>query len=115
VLVLTALGLVVSEIAVRLLFPFNSPDTVRAYSLDYEGSLFTRIRFAGVNRLVEVDPDKAWGVKPADAESERSFHINALGFRGPSFSPRKPEGMLRVFVLGGSSVFDQNVSAGARC
>ena len=110
VLLLGLVGLALSEVAVRLLFPFNTPETVRAYSLEYEASPFTRSRLAPVNRLVEVDAGKAWGTKAADAASDRTFHINALGFRGPAFSPRKPARTTRVVVLGGSSVFDQNVS-----
>jgi len=110
VLLLVAAGLLLSEIVVRLVLPYSSPETIRAYSLDYESSPFTRIRFGPTGRLVEVDPEKAWGLKPADAESERTFYINDLGFRGPSFLPRKPTGLTRVFVLGGSAVFDQSVS-----
>lgn len=103
-------GVALSEVAVRLLLPYNTPETIRAYSLEYEPSPFTRSRLAPVNRLVEVDPAKGWGTKAADAASDRTFHINALGFRGPPFSPRKAAGTTRVIVLGGSSVFDQNVS-----
>lgn len=110
VFVLLAAGLLASELAVRLLMPYNTPATVRAYSLDYERAVYARSRLAPMNRLVEVDASKAWGTKPVDARSERAFHINALGFRGPPFTPRKKAGTTRVFVLGGSAVFDQNVS-----
>lgn len=34
-----------------------------------------------------------------------SVDVNSLGFRGPEFSARKPDGVFRVFVLGGSTTF----------
>lgn len=110
VLILAIACLLGAELAVRLFLPFATPETLRAYSLEYEPSPYTRLQFARSGRLIEVDPTKAWGVVDADAPSERSFFINDLGFRGPEFAPSKSEGVTRVFVLGGSSVFDQNVS-----
>jgi lysophospholipase L1-like esterase len=110
VLVVGLCGVALSEVAVRLLLPYNTPETLRAFSLEYEPSPFTRSRLAPANRLVEVDAAKGWGTKAAAGPSEQAYHINALGFRGPLFSPRKPAGTTRIVVLGGSSVFDQNVS-----
>lgn len=34
-----------------------------------------------------------------------TIDVNALGFRGAEFSPRKPAGVYRIFVLGGSTTF----------
>lgn len=106
----TVVALTAAEIGVRIFLPYNTPDTLARYSLSYTSTAFTRQRLAPEGRLVEVDAAKAWGTKPEGDPAERTFHINGLGFRGPSFSPRKPEGVRRVFVMGGSSVFDQNVS-----
>ena len=39
-------------------------------------------------------------------ESDRArVTVNSLGFRGPEFSPQKPEGTYRIFALGGSTTF----------
>ncbi len=38
-------------------------------------------------------------------ESRIDIEINELGFRGPDFKVKKPEGTLRVFCLGGSTTF----------
>ena len=110
VIVMAALGLLGSEALVRLAFPHSSPDTLRRYSVGYEASAYTRIRLAPVGSMVEADAGKARGEKPASAPSDHTFYINDLGFRGPPFHPVKPPGRLRVFVMGGSAVFDQNVS-----
>ena len=110
VVILIVVGLLASELVVRMLMTYNTPETLRAYSLEYQGAVYARSRLAPMNRLVQVDVAKAWGTKPGDAPSERTFHINDLGFRGPTFSPRKPPRTTRVFVVGGSAVFDQNVS-----
>src|SRR5262249_24082043 len=37
------------------------------------------------------------------------FHINNIGYRGPTFTVRKPKGVIRIVTIGGSSVFDQNI------
>jgi lysophospholipase L1-like esterase len=110
VLTVIVVGLLASELLVRLLLPHNGPETFRTFSLGYAPAVFTRSRLEPVGRLVHVDGGKAWGTKPADAPSDHVYHINALGFRGPPFAASKPSGTTRVFVLGGSAVFDQNVS-----
>lgn len=110
ILALIALGVLGAEVAVRLLLPHDGPEVFRRYSLGYLPAVFTRSRLEPVGRLVHVDGGKAWGTKPADAPSDHVYHINAHGFRGPPFASRKPTGTTRIVVLGGSAVFDQNVS-----
>ncbi len=39
------------------------------------------------------------------------YRVNAHGFRGPEFSVPKPEGVFRILALGGSAVWDINVTA----
>jgi len=65
---------------------------------------------APVGGLVEVDGAKAWGTKPADAPSDHVYRINSVGYRASSFAVNKPEGLIRIVVLGGSAVFDPNSS-----
>jgi len=40
-------------------------------------------------------------------KAHESFYINEAGFRGPSFSIPKPEGLTRIIIIGGSAVFDK--------
>jgi lysophospholipase L1-like esterase len=44
-----------------------------------------------------------------DEEYYRWVHVNAAGFRGPHVEVAKPDGVLRVMVVGGSTVFDSTV------
>lgn len=92
VCLLIVLGLAASELLVRLLMPYNTPDTLRRHSVAYERAPFTRSRLAPMDRLVDADAAKGWGTKPDDAPSERTFHINNLGFRGRLSLPESPRG-----------------------
>lgn len=107
VTVVTFLTLAAAEILVRLFFPYNTPETVREYSLEYETAVYARSVLKPVNRVVEVDSEKAWGGKSGDEPSEVAVFISSNGYRGPAFDVRKPDDTLRIIVLGGSSVFDQ--------
>ena len=61
-----------------------------------------------MGQIVEEDSDKALGKKgKAEAPTNR-FFINDLGYRGPNFSARKPQGIRRIVIVGGSTVFDAN-------
>lgn len=104
--------LAVAEIAVRLLLPYNTPDTVRFYSLQYEPAIYSRTLLSPINRTVDLDSEKAWGTKNFDDHSDTTVFINSKGFRGPDFSARKPDDIFRVIVLGGSSVFDHGSTDG---
>ena len=100
----------IAELAVRLLLPSYSPDTVRRHSMPYVAVPYAGYLIEPVDRLVDLDAEKAWGRKPEDAPSDRAVYINAKGYRGPNISVEKPPGVTRIVVLGASSVFDQNVS-----
>lgn len=109
VLVVT-LGL--GEVLARSFFRYNTPDTVRAASLQYRPSTFTR------HLLVpdqEVFPDRAWGDPPGEGggAGERRYRINNLGYRGPDLEIPKPAKTCRLVVLGGSAVFDIGATEGA--
>lgn len=99
----------VAEFLVRNFLPYNTPDTVRQYSLEYEPAVYSRTLLKPVDRVVEVDSKKAWGGRGKDEPSEVAVFISPNGYRGPAFDVRKPPGTTRIIVLGGSSVFDQGV------
>ena len=99
---------ILGEILVRFVLPFNTPDTVKRYSLPYVGSIFARHRLKPLGRMVENDSDKALGKKKDNDDSGSRWFINDAGYRGPNFSRYKPEGIIRIIVVGGSTVFDGN-------
>jgi len=104
--------LMCAEILVRALRPYNTPDTIRHYSLQYIPSIFARHMLEPAGRLVEVDSMKGWGDKRETEKARMAFFINEIGYRGRSFAVRKPPGVYRVVILGGSAVFDQNANEG---
>ena len=106
VVIASLITLVVAELLVRVVLPYNTPDTVRAYSLEYEPAVYARSLLKPVNRLVEVDSAKAWGDKAQDEASDVAVFISSNGYRGPAFAVRKPAQTKRIIVLGGSAVFD---------
>jgi len=107
-----AIVTICAELIVRLLFTYNTPETIKNYSIQYVSSLFARHLLKPVNRLVEVDDGMGWGVKPKTEKARLTFYINEFGFRGPSFSLQKPDGVFRIVILGGSAVFDANAPKG---
>jgi lysophospholipase L1-like esterase len=104
-----AVPFLVAEVAVRALYRYNSPDTVRSHSLQYLPTLFARHRLKP-NQI--LDQDEAWGVKSGRQATRRVYRINDLGYRGEPFPLEKAAGTQRVIVLGGSSVFDPGASEG---
>ncbi len=58
--------------------------------------------------MINVDADVLWRKAAVDGDSDQSIFINANGYRGPTFSVRKPSGRFRIIVVGGSAVFDAN-------
>jgi lysophospholipase L1-like esterase len=104
-----AVGLGIAEIAVRLLFPYNNPETIRESSVQYRASLFARHTLKPNTR---ARPDHAWGAPSPGFLPGREYSINEHGYRGRSFAIRKAPGLLRVLVLGGSSVFDVHATEG---
>ncbi len=108
ILLPSLLLLAVAEVATRLLFRFNSPRTVRENSLQLEPAVFAR---SVLKASQQIDLDAAWGATRSDVPGRR-YAINAMGTRGRLFELRKPEGMLRIVVLGGSAVFDIEAGEG---
>lgn len=103
-------AVVLAELFVRVVYPHYSPDTVRRHAIPYEPKVYGAYVMAGAHRLIDLDSAKAWGVKASDEPSELSIFISENGYRGPAFAVRKPAGVYRIIVVGGSAVFDQNVS-----
>lgn len=99
-----------AEVLVRIFLPYNTPDTVRAHSLEYEPAVYARTLLKPLGRVVEVDSGKAWGGKDEDEPADVTVFISANGYRGPAFDVRKPPQTTRIIVLGGSSVFDHGVA-----
>lgn len=104
-----AAGLLLLELIVRLALPGYSPEIARQHAIPYESRIYSGLAMQGANRLIDTNSAKAWGRNITEDTSERLIFINANGFRGPNFDVRKPPGVYRIIVLGGSAVFDQNV------
>jgi hypothetical protein len=96
---LLACGL--AEIYIRLTKPYETPDTLRAQSLEYEATLFSRNAFPQMVQRKHGIWRGPWSVE-----------INERGYRGKSFAVPKPEGVVRVVVLGGSAAFDAGAGEG---
>lgn len=103
-------GVLLVELGVRLLLPFYTPEVARRHAITYEQRVYAGYLMTGHGRLVDLDRAKAWGLKGVPRPSERQIFISENGYRGPGFEVRKPRGTYRIVVIGGSAVFDQNVS-----
>ena len=106
ILAATSIALLLAEVTVRIFLPHQSPDRIREHSIQYVPSAFAGYLLKPVNRLVEIDKEKAWGIKPDDEPPDQAVFVGDHGYRGPDFDVRKPEGTVRIIVLGGSAVFD---------
>jgi lysophospholipase L1-like esterase len=95
--------LICGEILVRMLLPFNNPDTLKRRSLQRIESLFSRHLLKPTQFVVQEDDSKGKG-----QVQHYGYFINSVGYRGPDFAVRKPKGIIRIIVIGGSSVFDPN-------
>ncbi len=82
-------AVVFAEIAVRALFRYNTPDTIRRNSLNSLPSVYGRHVLKPNQR---VGRDKAWGVGPGSPATGRVYVINENGFRGPPVPHPKPGG-----------------------
>lgn len=109
ILVGVMVAILLLEGAVRMLFRYNTPDTIKRQSLQYEPSLFARHVLAPG---VSIRPDQAWGLQRRQPGSGLSYAINARGTRGRTFLVPKPRGVCRIVALGGSSVFDAYATEG---
>lgn len=88
VLLSSMLALLALEAVVRLVLPYDNPDTVREHSLEYVPSVFSRHRLRPVGGFVQLDSEKAWGASNQQTRSARQFFVNEQGFRGPTFAAR---------------------------
>ncbi len=90
------LALLAAEGATRLLFSRKDFKAWQAASLRYH-----------------ADPCFGWKILPGEYfQSRETIRINRLGLRGPELSEAKAPGEMRVFVLGGSAVFNNNSAGG---
>ena len=76
------------------------------FSLGAEGYLRLIFEDPSLNYLDSFDPYLQNQLDPNDTER----HINRHGFRGEEITRYKPDGTLRVFVLGGSTVLSAEVA-----
>lgn len=86
----------VGEVYIRLTKPYETPDTLRKKSLEFEATLFADHVFP---QMIQV---KRGG----------RYRINERGYRGRLFSVPKQNGVVRIVFLGGSGVFDINAADG---
>ena len=82
----------------RIALPSSTIESLRKRSLVYKPTNIARYILAP-NQTVQI-------------QNIRTFRINEYGYRGEPFSVPKPKGVVRIIILGGSAVFDQNVSEG---
>ncbi len=94
----TLVPLLLGEAAVRIFCPvgYVTPGILRELELPYATATFSKHVFDTGGRDVTYD---VFG-------GQTQCRINAQGYRGPDFEPRKPAGTVRVIVYGGSTVFD---------
>ena len=84
-----AFGMLVFLVLCELLFVFVKPPASFEAWLDEQYSYV-------------IDEHAFWSLEP---RRHSMFFINKYGFRGDAVEPRKREGIFRIVVLGGSSVF----------
>jgi len=89
----TMLGLAAVEVYLRTTGDLVTLEALRANSLEFEATLFSRYAFPQMVQKKRVIADR-WA------------EINERGYRGRSFIVPKPKDLVRVVILGGSSVFD---------
>ncbi len=94
------IALILAEVFIRITKEYVTPAIIREKSLLYAASIFARHVFPQHEQNIE---GKKEGMR---------WVINAQGYRGAPFSPKKDANIIRVIVYGGSAVFDQNQSTG---
>lgn len=92
---------IIAELGLRFFSDrqYQAPGKIRMESLQYEPSVFS----------IHVFPRREHLAKGLRG---RQYYINQLGYRGLPFSPRKPEGVIRIIFYGGSQVFDSPATLG---
>jgi lysophospholipase L1-like esterase len=78
---------------------YQTPAELKAKSVEVKPSIFTRYVLPREDRTYDGWEGGKW-------------HINRHGYRGRDFSSDKPEGIVRIIVYGGSSVFDPSSDEG---
>ena len=107
VLLSGAFAFVVAEVIVRLTFRYNTPDTVKASSLQYVPTIFAQHR---LKPNQDVNTEEGWGDREDDGWAGHRYVINKQGYRGADIAIPKPEPACRIVILGGSAVFDVKAS-----
>lgn len=99
-----AAGLLVGALAAEIYARAAGPNVEVSpeNALEYTATLFSRHAF----------PRRPQAIDSAGRGALASYSLNDKGFRGRPFSADKPDGQTRIFVLGGSSVFDIHASRG---
>jgi lysophospholipase L1-like esterase len=95
----TTVGVAAVEVYLRLTRAHVNPDTLRARSLEYEATLFSRNAFPQMLQRKNATPSG-------------QVVINPRGYRGQLFGVPKPQGTVRIVMLGGSSLFDMYAREG---
>lgn len=90
-------GLALSELIIRRLYPQNTYNVVKA------GSLSTFIK----SDLLpfELKKNNSSTHVAFTHEFSNTITTNSQGYRGPEFSPEKPKGVYRILMLGDSTTF----------
>lgn len=99
VLITTTVVVAAAEVYLRLTRAHVNADTLRAKSLEYEATLFSRYAFPQMLQRKHATPSG-------------DVVINPRGYRGQLFAIPKPPGTVRVVMLGGSSLFDMYAKEG---
>ena len=95
----------IGELGVRLFVKNGdiTPAILQSRSVQYDPAIFARYVFKQEARTVEHLFGKKKGVV---------WEINEKGYRGQSFETKKPDGVIRIMVYGGSAAFDTMASEG---
>jgi hypothetical protein len=95
------LACILAEVYIRLTKSYETPDTLRERSLEYEATLFSKNAFPQMAQRKNGTWRGPWSVE-----------INERGYRGKLFAVPKPKEVVRVVVLGGSAAFDAGAGEG---
>ena len=99
--IVISIGILVllGEVGVRLFVSTGgiTPEILRNRSVQYEPVVFARHAFKREARTVN---------NPFGRKKELVWEINENGYRGPNFEAKKPDGVTRIIVYGGSATFD---------
>lgn len=95
----------IGELGVRLFVKNGdiTPAVLQSRSVQYDPAIFARHVFKQEARTVEHLFGKKKGVV---------WVINEKGYRGHNFETKKPDGVSRIMVYGGSAAFDTTASEG---